>query len=93
MQAVNAIATESGVELITIVTRSVQGVCCDLHTGMVVIPYVRSIYIRDVNGGIVEVTRVDIESQCNDTVASVDRGEGIIIKAAGVEEARLVRLR
>lgn len=93
MQAVNAIATESGVELITIVTRSVQGVCCDLYTGMVVIPYVRSIYIRDVNGGIVEVTREDIETQCNDTVASVDRGEGIIIKAAGVEEARLVCLR
>ena len=89
MQAVNAIATESGVELITIVTRSVQGVCCDLHTGLVVIPYVRSIYIRDVNGGIVEVTRVDIESQCNDTVATVRRTHQRILIDTGLADEAL----
>ena len=42
--------------------------------------------------GILEVTRVDIESQCNDTVATVDGCESIIVDTTGVEEARLVRL-
>ena len=93
VQAIDAIATECRVELVSIVTCGVQGVFSDLNTCLVMLPNERRINIRDVNGGIVEVTRVDIESQCNDTVATVDRGEGIIIKAAGVEEARLVCLR
>ena len=93
MQTIDTIAAILGMEVIAIMSRYIERVGIDQRAALVMFPYIRRIDISDVNGGIIQVPREDIETQCNDTVASVDRGEGIIIKAAGVEEARLVCLR
>ena len=93
MQTIDTIAAILGMEVIAIMSRYIERVGIDQRAALVMFPYIRRIDISDVNRGIFPITREDIETQCNDTVASVDRGEGIIIKAAGVEEARLVCFR
>ena len=93
MQTIDTIAAILGMEVIAIMSRYIERVGINQRAALVMFPYIRRIDISDVNRGIFHIPREDIETQCNDTVASVDRGEGIIIKAAGVEETRLVCLR
>ena len=91
-QAVDAIATVLSREAVSVASGRIERVGLDQCATTVMLPYVRGIDIRDMYRGILEVTRVDIESQCNDTVATVDGCESIIVDTTGVEEARLVRL-
>ena len=43
------------------------------------LPYIRRIHIGDMNRRVMEMTRVDIQTQCDDTVAPVDGGQGIVV--------------
>ena len=69
-QAVNTVATKSGLVAESVSSGSVQRIACDLLSALLMNPYVRRIYISDMFGRIVEVTREDIEAQHEDTVAT-----------------------
>ena len=93
VQAIDAVATELRVELISVVTCCIERILFDEGaTGTIMLPYVRCIYVCDMNRCVMEVTRVNIQTQGNDTVATMNRSEGIVILSGSVEEARLVRL-
>ena len=69
-QTIDTVATKSGLVAESVSSGSVQRIACDLLSALLMNPYVRRIYISDMFGRIVEVTREDIEAQHEDTVAT-----------------------
>ena len=91
-QAIDAVATELSRETVTVTTVGIKTIGIDQRTALVMLPYVWGIDIGDVNRGILEVTRVDIESQHDDTIATMDGSEGIVVQTCVIDVTRLVRL-
>ena len=92
VQAIDAIATELRVELISVATRIVERILFDEGTALVVLPYIRCIHIGDMNGRVMEVTRIDIQTQCDDAVATMDSAQCIVIQTDVTNEAWFVSL-
>ena len=90
--AVDAVATVLRVELKSISPVSIERILFDEVTALVVLPYVRCVYISDVNGRVMEVTRIDIETQCDDAIATMDRTQCIVIQTDVTNETRFVSL-
>ena len=76
-------------EDIFILTCDIQRVSADDNTALLVLPNERSVHIGNVSIVFVHLTREDIESHLDDTVAAVQYGgQGIEINAVFVDEER-----
>ena len=91
-KAIDAVATECRLIAVSVSARSIQRVACDLVSGLHMNPNERRIHISDMFGRIIEVTRIDIEVQNADTIATMAGNKRIIVQTCVVNKARLVRL-
>ena len=70
-QAVDAVAAVAAGEMIDILALGVQRVAGYLYAALVMDPYVRSVRAGDIMGVSVEIAREHVQSQYDNTVASV----------------------
>ena len=91
-QAIDAIATILSREAVSVASVRVERVGVDQSATAVMLPYVRGIDVCDVYRGIFVVTRIDIEAQHDDTIATMAGSEGIVIQTCVIDVTRLVRL-
>ena len=90
IQTIDTIASESGLEAVTILAGSIQTIHADRITFCVAVyPYERRIHIRDMFGRLVVVTGMNGEVQHVYLVAAMRVDGGVIMQTCGMNEARL----
>ena len=55
-----------------------------------VFPDIRRVYVGNMYCGVAEMTRIDIQCQGDDAVASMDGGQCIVVQTRHMDEPRLV---
>ena len=90
-QAVYTVASMDGRIPETVTTLGVQRIVgVTMSESVRVSPDIRRVYVGNMYCGIAEMTRIDIQCQGDDAVASMDGGQCIVVQTRHMDEPRLV---